>query len=410
MGNLTQRQREQVLAILKPLIDEEIKNWTGPQIKEELRRLVATQPGSYTERILAGGRSPRKSELPPAARVFARLGLIQAASQGDRSTALDLARALDVEGEYKSALSAGSAEGGGLLLVDDPADEVIELLRPMSVMRQIGARTVPIPRGMKSTPRIDVGVTSGYVAEGEAIPTSELKTGAVILTAKKLATLVVFTNELLQFGTGVDLAVNVDQIVLDDMLASIGETEDTKFLFGSGSQAEPLGVTNQVAAANKFDANATVNVANVVEDLSKAITVLRTANVKFRRPAWIFSGRTEVFLQTLLNANGQFVFRQEVENGKLLRWPFFATENIPNDLGAGSDESLIILVDASEVMLGDVSQVSVDRSAQATVKIDGQDVNLFETDRSAIRVRTWNDLRLRHDVGAAVIEKVKWGA
>ncbi|MCH7503239.1 MAG: phage major capsid protein [Proteobacteria bacterium] len=334
--------------------------------------------------------------------------MCEAASQGDRGQALEMAHRLDIKTEYEKALSAGSLAGGGALLTGDTATEVIELLRSVSIIRQIGARQVAIPRGTMRTPRIDVGTTAGYVAEGQAIPTTDLKTGAVMLVARKLASLAVMTNELLQFSG--DGAPDADVIVLDDLLDAIGQEENRAFLFGSGSVNEPLGITNAVAASHKFDANATVNVANVVADLGTAISTLRSANIRFRQPAWIFSGRTETFLMTLLNSNGNFVFRQEIENGRLLRWPFFSTESIPNDLGGGSDESLIILTDASEIMLGDVDQVAVDRSGAATVSIDGADVNLFETDRAAIRVRTWNDLVMRHDTGLVVIESVKWGA
>ena len=90
--------------------------------------------------------------------------------------------------------------------------------------------------------------------------------------------------------------------------------------------------------------------------------------------------------------------------------PFFTTNNIPNDLGGGSNESKVILVDASEVIIGDVPQVSIDRTNAATVKIDGVDTHLFERDMAAIRLRQWNDLILRHDVAAAIIEAVKWGS
>ena len=90
--------------------------------------------------------------------------------------------------------------------------------------------------------------------------------------------------------------------------------------------------------------------------------------------------------------------------------PFFQTNNIPTNLGGGSDEALVILVDASEVVIGDVEALGVDRSDSAVIKIDGTDTSLFESDMAAIRIRLWNDLILRHDVSAAVIEAVKWGA
>jgi HK97 family phage major capsid protein len=185
---LTEAQRRNLLAQLRPLVKDALTSELGPLIQAEIRGVsggASINDGSYLARILRGSAPERRSsELPEAARVFARLGLIQAASQGNRATALDMAKTLDAEDHYRKAMSAGSAEGGGLLIIDQMADDLIELLRPFSVMRRIGAIEVPIPRGLKITPRIDVGVTSGYVAEGQAIPSSDIKTGAVTLTAK----------------------------------------------------------------------------------------------------------------------------------------------------------------------------------------------------------------------------------
>lgn len=104
-------------------------------------------------------------------------------------------------------------------------------------------------------------------------------------------------------------------------------------------------------------------------------------------------------------SNGSALFVEKIDGRR-----FFETNNIPNNLGGGTNESLVILVDASEIVMGDVQQVSVDRTNTATVQNDGVDTSLFEHDIVTIRLRQWNDLILRHDVSTAVIEAVKWGA
>ncbi len=368
-------------------------------------------PNSYTSRIL-NGRANRargqRGELPEAARAFARLGLVAGLSSGDYSQEIELARTLDVESFYKQAQSAGSAEGGGLLIIDDMAGDIIELLRPFSVVRQIGARSVGIPRGTLRTPRITAGVSSAYVGEGKAIPASKIKVGQISLQARKLATLVAFTNELRTF------AGDVDAILLDDMLASIGTTEDVAFLFGKGTENEPKGITEWAVAANKFDATqaaASATLTEVQTDLRKAEELLLSADVPMRSPVWIMSPRSRLFLRDLRDTEDRGVFGDEMrQSGTINGRRFFETNNILNNLGGGSDESLVILVDASEVVIGDVQQVSVDRTNTATVRIDGVDTSLFEHDMSAIRLRQWNDLILRHDVSASVIEALKWGA
>ncbi|MCH7688812.1 MAG: phage major capsid protein [Planctomycetes bacterium] len=314
---------------------------------------------------------------------------------------------MDIESHYKAAQSAGSAEGGGLLILDDMAADVIELLQPFSVVRQIGPRFVAIPRGSLRTPKITSGVSSAYVGEGKAIPSSQMKVGQISLVAHKLSSLVVLTSELGAF------AIDVDAILLDDMLASIGTTEDKAFLFGTGVENEPRGIVDWAVDANVFNATqagGTATLTEVQTDLRKAEDLLLSADVPMRTPVWIMSPRSRLFLRDLRDTQDKGVFGDEMRQSRTINGvPFFQTNNIPNDLGGGN-ESKVILVDSSEVVVGDVPQVSVDRSKDATVKIDGSDVNLFERDMSAIRLRMWNDLILRHDVSAAVIEAVKWGA
>ncbi len=163
---MNKQQREKLRNLIEPLI----QNGLQAAVEEEVGKLAReVSPTSYTAQILNSRDSHNRGQrraLPEAARVFARLGLVAGLSSGDHSQEIELARTLDVESFYKQAQSAGSAEGGGLLIIDDMAGDIIELLRPFSVVRQIGARSVGIPRGTLRTPRITAGVSSAYVGEG----------------------------------------------------------------------------------------------------------------------------------------------------------------------------------------------------------------------------------------------------
>ncbi len=402
--------KEQLKQLVKRMLaDVDLHGLVTVSVREEIAKMQAgvAAPGSYTDLILNGQPNRPRGQLSESARTFARLGLCALLGGGDRGSELEMARTLDIEGQYKAAQSAGSAEGGGLLILDEMANDVIELLTPVSVVRRIGPRFVPIPRGSLKTPKITSGVSSAYVGEGKAIPSSQMKTGQISLAAHKLAALVVLTSELGIF------AVDVDAIILDDMLASIGTTEDIAFLFGSGVENEPRGITEWAVDTNVFDATqagAAATLTEVQNDLRQAEQLLLSANVPMRNPVWIMSPRSRLFLRDIRDTQDKGAFSEEMrQSGTINGRKFFETNNIPNNLGGGSNESKVILVEPSEIIVGDVQQVSVDRTNAATVKIDGVDTNLFERDMSAIRLRLWNDLILRHDVSAAVIEAVRWG-
>jgi len=166
--SLTAKQRKRLKEHLKPYVTDAVREAASESLSG------GTGEESFADKILASRDPGPRAAGTQAGRTFARLGMIQAAADHDRQAARDLARTLDVEDAYRKAQSAGSATAGGLLISDDQASQVIELLRPRTAVRRIGPRQVSIPRGTLQTPRIDTGVTSGYVGEGQAIPATSL--------------------------------------------------------------------------------------------------------------------------------------------------------------------------------------------------------------------------------------------
>ena len=110
---MNKQQREKLRNLIEPLI----QNGLQAAVEEEVEKLAReASPTSYASQILNGrdGHVGRQlQELPEAARVFARLGLVAGLSSGDHSQEIELARTLDVESFYKQAQSAGSAEVAG---------------------------------------------------------------------------------------------------------------------------------------------------------------------------------------------------------------------------------------------------------------------------------------------------------
>ncbi len=402
--SLNREQRVRLRQQLGPLINEALKEGVTPVIQEEVGRVLRSgQSGSnYLDRALDGSR--RVDDLPKGHN-FARVIRCYLAGEGDCNRAANFANENGFGESVTRALEGGSAEGGGLLIPSPLADEVIELLRARSIVRLAGPRTITIPAGNLQFPRIDSGSTAGYVTEGGEIPVSELKTGAVNLLARKLAALTILSSDLLRFGVSQD----VDAIVLDDLLQAISTTEDVKMLFGKGAEAEPLGLFEQIVAANKFAANATINLTNVQADLRDAELKLRNANVPMRNPVWVMAPRSRLFLREVRDTEDRPVFKEEVNAGRLNGMRLEDTTNVPINLGGGSDESEVALIDFSEVFLGDVASVEIARSDAAMIVVGGVSQSLFQRDRSAIRTIMRNDVQMRHRVSGAVIQAVKWG-
>lgn len=329
-----------------------------------------------------------------------------ALSKGDRQKAAYHAEHFLRDSSVARALSEGTNSAGGYLVPPEYSRELIELLRAQTIIRKSGARAIPMNSNVLNVPRLNTGGTSTYVGEASNISPTNQEFGQLTLTAKKLATLTVMSNELLA-----DSSPSVDAIVRDDLVQSMSLKEDITFLRATGSATTPTGLLNLVDTGNKFSANATVNVANIIADMGKARRLVLAANTPMVKPCWYISPRTEGHLMTLADTStGGWTFRAEMLTGKLFGYPFYVTSQIPENLGAGTDESEIYFGDAAQLIIGENEDLAIDVSSEAAYH-DGSNVQAaFSLDQTVIRVIARHDFNIRHDTSFAVIQAVKWGA
>jgi HK97 family phage major capsid protein len=306
----------------------------------------------------------------------------------------------------EKAMAAGEAIAGGFLVPDQFSQDVIDLLRPMSVVRGLGPVSMPMPTGTMRVPKITSGSTGYYIGENSTITKSQVATGQLTLTWKKLAALVPISNDLLRFSSP-----GADAIVRDDMVRSIAQRENAAFLRGDGTSASPKGLRYWAPAANIIAANSTVNLANVTVDLGKLILQLKNNNIPMTRPAWIMSPRSEHYLATVQNGNGFFVFRDEVLSGRLWGFPLAVTTEVPVNLtdGGGTNESEIYLVDMADAVIGEAKSSSVDSSGEAAYTAGGSLVSSYSQDQTVIRAIAEHDFAMRREESVTLLNQCTWG-
>ena len=91
--------------------------------------------------------------------------------------------------------------------------------------------------------------------------------------------------------------------------------------------------------------------------------------------------------------------------------PVHITNNIPTNLGAGSDETELYLVDASEVLLGEVETIQIAVSSDASYVDETSTLrSAFTRDQTLMRAILRHDLAVKHDVAVAVKTGITWGA
>jgi HK97 family phage major capsid protein len=357
-------------------------------------------------------RAPRPSdrrfktvEMKPG-QMAARLIRIYAAAKGNPDRALKLARSNDWDDGHTDitvrALIAGAGGAGGFLVPEEYSMEVIELLRHRAVVRKLGARQLPMPGGNLSVPRLNAGATAAYVGEAVASNASQESIGQLRFAAKKLMAQVPISNDLIKFASP-----QADLVVRDDMVAQIAVAEDAAFIRGNGTQFSPKGIRNWLASSNVLTTAGTT-LANITADLEGCENALEQNDVRMIQPGWIFNPRTKNTIKYVQATTGQFVYRDEMDEGELLGFPFEFTNNIPANLGGGS-QTEFYLVDFADAVIADVPGLEIDISSEAAyVDSTGTLQAAFSQDVTVIKAIERHDFGMRHDVSAAVMTAVAY--
>ena len=106
---------------------------------------------------------------------------------GDKDIAAKMVEGFEIR---KKAMAAGDPLAGGVWVPPTISTDIIELLRPAVAVRKLNPTMVPMPTGTVNVPKITSGSTATYIGENINIPISQLATGQVTLTYKKLAALI----------------------------------------------------------------------------------------------------------------------------------------------------------------------------------------------------------------------------
>lgn len=318
--------------------------------------------------------------------------------------------ARDIEGARVSrekALAAGQLTAGGALVPDEYVAELIELKRSRSVVRAAGARVVPMRNGSMTLPKQTGSGTATYVGENSNITKSEQTFGNIQLVAHKLASLTPMSNDLLR-----ESDPSADQIVRDDLAQIQALREDLAFIRDDGTSNTPKGIKFRIPAAHIFDrtqAGATSTLAEITSDLFKLIEKVEGSNVSLLSAGWLMTSRTKSGLMRLRDGNGNFAFMEEMKGGNLLGWPFHITNQIPKNLGGGSDATELTFCEFSQALIADALSLEVSVYDGGTYHDGSALVSGISQDQTVIRAISMHDFALRHDEAAAVLTAVDWG-
>lgn len=340
---------------------------------------------------------------------MAQMTRLLAAAQGNQQMAAQLAKDGGYPSDVHMALSVVTPGAGGVLVPQNFATDIIESLRPVSIVRKMGVTSLPLNNGNLTMPRITGNTVVSYIGSDTDIPVTGMTFGDTKLSAKTAAAIVPISNDLLAMS-GVN--PRVDAIVASDLTVSMGLSEDLHFIRADGSGVLPKGLRHWAPAFNVLAAPAVADLTLEKIDLFLGGMMLRleAANVQMKSCGWLMAPRVLRWLQSLRDGNGNKAY-PEIDQGMLKGYPVGLSTQIPVNLGAGGDESEIYFVNFADCMIGEDMDLTIGFSSEASYKdSEGNMVSAFQRNQTLVRVIAKHDFGPRHVESIVVAVAVKWGA
>lgn len=395
-------------------LTDAVKLLVGAGSKAKATNNMGGVPGATEDRPVILGKAVEAPAGIKAARVLK--ATLTAKLRGGDSTPDSVLKSWGYEAEAAAlvkerALSQSVFADGGALVPAEYSAELIALLRNKTAVRQLGARVFPMGASLEM-PSQEAAATASYVGENAAIVASQQALGSLRFTEKKLAALVVVSNDLIR-----NSAFSAEEFVRDDLVQVLSLKEDYQALFGTGGEYSPRGIVSLTDSGNQYDATAVSQVAptlaEVKRELAKAKRKLKAANIPMARLGWIISPRTEEYLYAITDGNGNSVFQAALDSGTLHGAPLVVTNQVPESLTWGvdgsTDVSRIFFGDFAQFMIGESMSPAVEVFPNAAYDLSGTVKSGISQDQSVIRAMLKHDFNTRYRK-AFVVVGVRWGA
>lgn len=292
--------------------------------------------------------------------------------------------------------------------------QFIPYLRPEVTFFQGGPRQITFVNGKFKAPRGLTGTTASYVGEGQKKPTTDVTFDTMEMSPKKLAAIVLITDEARDWSV-----INIDAYIRDDLRRTMAQTIDTSAYWGTGAGLSPVGITKYPGVprfeATAFGAGAATNPSQTQIDqiASRMFLSLVQANLPMSSTwRWLMSYRTLEFLRNVRGGDEATPYAYPEIRAANPTWkgiPILLSTVVPENLGDNVDATEIALIDFRYVLYGEDGGLVVKTSDQATVDVNGTLVLLWQQNMYGILTEHRHDFGLVYDNAVAVVDGIRWG-
>jgi HK97 family phage major capsid protein/HK97 family phage prohead protease len=403
---------------------------------EQLRRaetsLANSTPAVVAREATAVEAAPRRPWAAPKKEVkpfdhLVRSALVTAVSRAQTRNPLDVLKerygedvqtkaVFDIVTRAASAPALTTTTGWAAELVQTAFLDMIETLMPMSVYPGLSNRGPKFTFGRNGIVSIPARTTSttvagSFVAQGAAIPVRQGAFTATTLTVKKMGVITSFSREMAEHSTPAIEAV-LRQAIVEDTSVAI----DTILLDATAASAtRPAGLRNGVTGATPTTGGGLAALVGDVKALAGSL--ITSSNGHLRDPVWIMNPIQVLSIQFQTNANGQFIFQDEIAQGRFRGYPLYQSTTVPSGtvllldaadfFSATGDAPVFNASDTATLHMDDTTPLALSATG-APNTVAAPIRSLYQTDSLAIRM-TWDlNWAMRRTGVVAFVSSVTW--
>lgn len=276
----------------------------------------------------------------------------------------------------EKGLTEGTSTAGGYLVAPQYVQTVLERMNEYGVamadadVQRLGTNNV-------KTPKVSSGTTGYWVDEAGSITESHPVLSQLDTTVKKLAALSIMSNELLD-----DQFADIESILSNENAIAFAYALDYQMFRGTGSPFTGIlgsSSVEEVTIEGGLDALD-------IDDLEEIVTAL--TGQKLAGARWYAHRKVFSKLRSIKDLDGNPIYHRDLSAAapsQLMGFPVRETEVMPST-PAGSDSFLVLTNMQRTTRMWLRNDMSVTVSQDATITdSDSNDINLFQTDQSAVR-------------------------
>ncbi len=294
------------------------------------------------------------------------------------------------------ALSVTNPTGGGFLVPEMYADEVIPLLYAQAVVTKLGATVVPMPNGNLRIPRLNSGSVASYTGELRPIKTTKPSFDQVVLNAKKLTAKIAISNDLLRSNS-----YKADSMILNDAVRQMALAMDKAALMGKGSEYEPLGLLNMKGVPR-------ITLAAMPDEKTtgQLLAELIRNNADTAKLGWAFGANVLEAFYNITNQLGLYIYRPQMDEEKLNGHTFAISTQLTADDTANRKASLV-LGNWAEFMIGEQLQMESEFFKEGSITDEeGRAISALDNDMTILRIISTHDFGVRHEKSFVIADEV----